>query len=214
MFVVIEGPDGSGKTTQAKRLADRLRGVTGREVLSIAIPSDSLVGQAARKCLKTGLDWKALFADPQVPPILIQSTLLADCYGTVQQIRNCLRKGGIVVADRWAPSGEVYGVIDGVDHEWLTAAQDSLPVGDINFLLDLDVTCICDRLKGKHVLDVYETESYQRRVVAGYRNLWAMFASKPGGASAWRQINANRSESEVHEDLFRCVIKWHTSAAY
>ena len=50
LFITFEGPDGSGKSTQARLLAERLRG-EGRQVLESVEPGGSPIGQQIRRIL-------------------------------------------------------------------------------------------------------------------------------------------------------------------
>jgi len=86
MFIALEGPDCSGKTTQVVNLVNRLRAFSGCEVLRIDCPTGSPAGSAARACLKQGLDWKMISSDPLLPRILIQSAMVADRYGVAGAI--------------------------------------------------------------------------------------------------------------------------------
>jgi dTMP kinase len=101
-FIVIEGPDGVGKTTLASRLADRIR-ATGRDVLEVREPGGTPVAEAARK---TVLD-PALGASPLAELFLILAAR-ADLVAHV--IRPALEAGKIVVGDRYELSTWAYQV--------------------------------------------------------------------------------------------------------
>jgi len=197
MFIVLEGSDCAGKTTQAKRLADRLRDTTGREVLHLSFPSDTYAGTLARDCIGNA------------PALLIQSVMTIDKYAFASQIRTCLRKGGIVVSDRWTQSAEVYGVEDGLDHDWLLKIHENLPFADLNILLDLDVATICSRLKERGFPpERYENGMCQARIVSGYRNLWSVYSKTPFGQDAWPVVDATHTADVIHEELFKLACQF------
>lgn len=198
MFIAIEGADGVGKTTQAAILAAEIRG-TGREVLQIGFPSDSPAGRAARRLLH---DSTAGEHGQSHVAVLIQSTITADRYSRVGEIIGCLRRGGIVIADRWTQSGEAYGVEDGLDLDWLTDMQFLLPRVDLNILLDLSAEEVRRRLiaRGGNP-DRYGDESFQRRVLVRYRNLWQMHSS----LSTWLVVDAQWSAAQVSAEIRRLV---------
>lgn len=199
MFIALEGADLSGKTEQAERLVARLRGTTGRDVMPLAFPSESPAGIEARKMLATdNSPHDRSFATR------LQLIFAGDRYSYIGQIQNHLRRGGIVVVDRWTASGEVYGVGDGLDLDWITALQVSLPKPDLNILLDVDIQIVTERLcsrPGK--LECFENRDFQRGVIARYRNLWKMMSLQD--PAYWVSINAAASPEIVHSEIFRHV---------
>jgi dTMP kinase len=101
-FIVVEGPDGVGKSTLASRLADRIR-ATGRGVLEVREPGGTPVAEAARK---TVLD-PELGASPLAELFLI---LAARADLVAQVIRPALEAGKIVIGDRYELSTWAYQV--------------------------------------------------------------------------------------------------------
>ena len=204
MFIVLEGPDCSGKTTQAELLTKRLRGNTA-DVLHLAFPSKSPAGVAARKLLQ--LD--RLFAesvDSGLPKVLLQSAMITDRYSAVGSIQDCLRLGGVVVADRWNESSLVYGGEDGLDLDWLAAAQSSLPEPDLHILLDIDVDTIMSRLQSRgKPTERYEQRGFQQRIAVRYRNLWVMRQGPE--AKGWRAVDGRVPESAVAEAIYHLIVQ-------
>lgn len=201
MFIALEGSDCSGKTTQAERIATRLRANLGFDVLHLAFPGKSPAGIAARKLLQ--LD--KLFVesiDSDLPKVLSQSAMLADRYSFADSIRACIRQGGIVIVDRWSESGLAYGGEDGIDTDWLAATQSSLPAPNLRILLDVDIATVMARLKARGApADCYENKGYQQRIVARYRNLWAKHRESP----EWRIVDGRMSESAVADTIYKLV---------
>jgi dTMP kinase len=204
MFIALEGPDCAGKTTQAEKLVNRLRAFAGCEVLPITCPTGSPAGHAARACLKQGIDWKSIFNDPLLPETLIQSAMIADRYGVVGAIQECIRCGGVVVADRWKQSGEIYGAVDGLDVDWITASQSSLPDPDLNILLDLNVEEISSRLKSRGAApEMYENIDFQRQVAKRYHDAW--LPKMHDHPSSWKIVDAKQSIHSIHEQILKMV---------
>lgn len=212
MFIVLEGPDCVGKTTQAKLLAQRFRSC-GREVLELAFPGKSPAGYAARACMRVGANWDGVSDDRLLPAVLRQSAMIADRYGCIPQIRDCLCHGGIVIADRWTQSGEIYGPLEGVDLEWTKAAQGSLPAADLNILLELSLDRICARLRARGATrDMYEDRSFLRTIVELYHMTWAprefqKGVQPRGDYPMWRCVDADRDERSIHEAIFALARK-------
>lgn len=104
ILAVIDGIDGSGKATQTKLLAERLR-KEGRQVEKIDFPryDAPLFGEFLGECL-AGKHGDFLHLDPK-----IASTLYAlDRYEASGQIREWLAAGKVVIADRFASSNQIH----------------------------------------------------------------------------------------------------------
>jgi len=99
-FVVLEGGEGSGKSTQAKRLAKRLE-AAGRETLLTHEPGHTPLGESIRKLL--------LHEDWDLTPRAELLLMLADrAQHTSEVIRPALADGKVVVCDRFTPSSMTY----------------------------------------------------------------------------------------------------------
>ena len=97
LFITFEGPDGSGKSTQARMLAERLRG-EGRPVLETVEPGGTPIGQQIRRIL----------LDPANQELTAVAELLlmfaARAQNVEQWILPALDKGQIVISDRFTDS--------------------------------------------------------------------------------------------------------------
>ncbi len=101
-FIVVEGSDGAGKTSLARRLGDRLRSA-GFEVVEVREPGGTPVAEAARAAV---LD-ASLDASPLAELFLILAAR-ADLVSRV--IRPALAEAKVVVADRYDLSTRAYQV--------------------------------------------------------------------------------------------------------
>ena len=101
LFITFEGPDGSGKSTQARMLAERLRG-SGRAVLESAEPGGTPIGQQIRRIL----------LDPANKELAATAELLlmfaARAQNVEQWILPALAQGKIVISDRFTDSSLAY----------------------------------------------------------------------------------------------------------
>jgi dTMP kinase len=167
MFITLEGPEGSGKTTQAPRLAAWLR-AQGKDVLAVREPGGTDISNAIRHIL---LDFSSANMDAR-------AELLLFCASRAQlvneKIRPHLARGGIVVCDRYADSSLAYqGYGRGLDLEALRQLLTFATYGlkpDLTLLLDVDVDAGLQRKASEEEwnrLDA-ETVDFHRRVRAGY----------------------------------------------
>lgn len=173
MFVTFEGVDGSGKSTQARLLAERLA-AEGRDVLAIREPGGTALGERIRELLLGSgqvADWAeaALFA-------AARAQLVAEV------IRPALERGAAVVCDRYLDSSLAYqGIARGLGLERvlelnLTAVDGLLP--DRTFLLLLDPAAAAARRGASTDRIERAGEAFLARVDAGYRELAARFPDR------------------------------------
>jgi dTMP kinase len=101
LFITFEGPDGSGKSTQARMLAERLRG-EGRAVLESVEPGGTPIGQQIRRIL---LDPTNKELTPVAELLLM---FAARAQNVEQWILPALHQGQIVISDRFTDSSIAY----------------------------------------------------------------------------------------------------------
>lgn len=166
-FVVVEGGEGVGKSTQVERLASSLR-AAGREVVVTYEPGDTKTGAELRAAL--------LHADTALDPHAELLLMLADrAQHVAEVIRPALARGAIVVCDRYEASTLAYqGVarglgVDEVERlsKWAAAHVEA----DVVIVLDLPDSVAEARVSP--VRDRFERAGaeFHARVRAAYRDL-------------------------------------------
>ncbi len=198
MFITLEGPEGSGKTSQLPKLAEYMR-QHGFDVLTTREPGGTSISEQIRTILHN-LENKEM--NPRTEILLFQASR---AQLVEQVIRPHLFKGGVVLSDRYADSTLAYqGYGHQIDIEPLRVLVSFATGGlkpDLTLLLDVDVETGLRRkeLKGEwNRLDAYDLEFHQR-VRRGYLSL---VQAEP---ERWVVIDASREPSKVQEDLRRVV---------
>ncbi len=175
-FITFEGPEGSGKTTQAKQLIARLE-AEGLEVLYTREPGGTPTGEAIRDILQHDRAGEPIHPGTEV---LLFAASRAQLVGHI--IKPALMRGAWVVCDRFIDSTTAYqGYGRGYDVEQMMAINEFAIDGtypDITFLLDVNLEEGFRRIKERHrtadtSLDRIEQESleFHQRVRDGYLTL-------------------------------------------
>ncbi|HLF81017.1 MAG TPA: dTMP kinase [Anaerolineales bacterium] len=197
-FLSIEGPDGSGKTTQARLLADHLR-QAGHDVLLAREPGGTPIGDQIRQVLFS-LDNKGMSPESE---FLLFSASRAQLVRQV--LRPHLQRGGLVVCDRFADSSLAYqGYGHGLELEMVQAVTRLATGGlrpNLTVLLDLPAEDGLARRKqgGRwNRLDDYDLEFHQRVRQA----FLGLAAADP---ARWVTVDGRPAVEEVQREIQRVV---------
>ncbi len=200
-FITLEGPEGSGKSTQAARLVAGLEAL-GLEVLCTREPGGTPTGDMIRDILQHDASGEAISPESE---LLLFAASRAQLVGGI--IRPALERGAWVICDRFIDSTAAYQgygrgfPVDVVQSINAFATGGLLP--DITFLLNMDVATGAARMaernqKSGQVKDRFEREavSYHERVHAGYL---ALAEQEP---DRFCVIDAARTQDDVFNDLW------------
>jgi dTMP kinase len=196
-FVVLEGIDGSGTTTQVARLADRLRAAQV-PVRSTREPSDGPVGVLVRQVL-TG---RVVVPGGRAPGWATMALLFAaDRMDHVEsEIQPFVDEGGIVISDRYDASSLAYqSVSSGAESkeavEWIRSLNRYVRRPDVTVVLDLPPDVAADRRarRGEQA-QLYEQNEVQRALAVFYRDL-----AKHLPQDRIAVVDASGTPDEVHQ---------------
>lgn len=156
MFIVLEGIDGSGKTTHAIKLADWLRG-QGKQAFLTMEPTGGKIGVFLRQILA---------GEEKVDPKTLALLFTADRVEHIRtEVEPALAEGKIVISERYAYSTIAYQAAQGVDRDWIMSLNSFALNPDISFLLDVDPAAGAGRSERA---EIFENESFLRGVRQEY----------------------------------------------
>lgn len=199
-FIVFEGIDGAGKTTQIELLTNHLRG-QGRTVYRTAEPTESVSGGLLRDALsgiskRTPCELAAMFVLDRI----------FHNVNPVNGIQKMLADGVDVICDRYYYSSLAYQGSQ-TDAEWVRRMNLDCPeIGrpDICIFLDLTPQQSMERIsKGRVTTEIYETEEQLTRV----RNRFLAVIEALKDRDDIRVINAAGTIEEIHKDICKVVDK-------
>lgn len=200
-FLVLEGLDGAGTTTQTARLARRLSEL-GHEVQSTREPSDGPIGSMLRLIMggrvvsppgTIGWDTMALL-------------FAADRLDHVHtEIEPCLARGGVVISDRYDASSIGYqSVTSGADEravQWIRTLNQRALRPDLVIVVDVDDDTAARRRAGRGgAPQLYEQNETQRALRAFYRELPAQMPE-----DRVEVISGEGTADEVEARIWACV---------
>ena len=201
MFITLEGPEGSGKSSQLPDLAEFLRG-QGWDVLTTREPGGTPIGDQIRQILMR-LDNQELHPRTEILLFLASRAQLVE-----QVIKPALREGKLVLCDRFGDSTLAYqGYGHGLNLDTLRTmldfATDKLKP-DLTLLLDVDVETGLQRKRKEdewNRLDAYAL-AFHQRVREGYHELCRQEPER------WRVIDAMQPKEAVQLALRQAVMQF------
>jgi dTMP kinase len=188
-FIVIEGLDGSGKTTQAKLLAARLS--RSHRALYTAEPTQGRIGTFIRD--------RCLYGERRLLTAVEALLFAADRVEHVEnEIKPALAEGRLVISDRYVYSSLAYQGSAGLNIDWIDTINKHALKPDFAVLIDVSPETVLKRLnRKKSVMENLET---QRRV----REIYLDFVDK----GELVRIDGDKPEPEVAGALQARVLKF------
>jgi len=192
-FVVFEGLDGSGQSTQAGLLREFLMEKGFNVILTKEPTLDSEAGKKVRKILDKEI---------KVSPKEIQELIVEDRKKHLEKvIVPTLKEGKIVISDRYFFSTFAFGSADGLDLDWLIGINNQFLYPDIIFLLKVSSSLCMERIKNRgNRMDLFEKEEKLSEV-------WKTYKILPDRFENIFVIDGEKSIEKVFEKVKEIIIK-------
>ncbi len=199
-FIVFEGEDGSGKTTQTRLLFDELLRRGHNNTILTSEPTNNGIGKIIRNNLK---EHKS-----ELDPLTLQLVFIADRSQHVYQIINPrLASGNTVICDRYYYSTLAYAYALGLDMKELLRVNEILfPKPSVSIILDVPVDIAIKRLEARSKkTERFENVEFQKKVREGYIKLTKLPQLKQADIKI---IDADDSTEKVHKKIMEEISKY------
>ncbi|KAG5643874.1 hypothetical protein DXG03_009504 [Asterophora parasitica] len=193
-FIVIEGLDRSGKSTQTALLLARFE-ASGIPAKLLKFPDrTTAIGQMIDSYLKSTseLDDRAIH--------LLFSANRWELVSTIEQL---LAVGTAVICDRYAFSGIAFSASKGISYEWCRAPDVGLPAPDLSLFLDISPEAA--KTRGGYGEERYEKEEMQRRVGEVFRRIGKEIDGGGREDGRWVNIDAGKEKEVVEGEVWALV---------
>ena len=192
-FIVVEGLDGSGKSSQVDLVVDFLK-ESGKEVILTKEPTmDSEAGRKIKQALR-----KEIIVDP----LELQGLYTQDRREHLQnKVIPALKEGKYIVSSRYAFSTFAYGYSDGLDVGELVKMNEEFLLPDLTIIVDVKPESCVARIENRgEPVELFEKLEKLSKVNEIYKKTPSMFENVV-------VIDGERSIGEVFEDIKKEIIK-------
>ncbi|GAW83877.1 thymidylate kinase [Plasmodium gonderi] len=191
-FIVFEGLDRSGKSTQSKLLVEHLRN-KNVQVKHLCFPNrETPTGQIIAKYLKMQND---------MPSETIHLLFSANRWELMGEIQRLLSNDVWVVCDRYAYSGVAYsaGALK-LSKTWCMNPDQGLIKPDIVFYLNVPPNYAKNR--SEYGEEIYEKIEVQKRIYETYKNFYQ--------EHYWINLDGTKKIDDIHTDILKEILKLDT----
>lgn len=190
MFIVFEGLDGSGTTTQAIRLKQHLESV-GKKVVRTEEPTNFVIGKLIREYLQhnQSTSHKAL-----------QLLFAADREDHLHRlIRPSLKEGSVVVSDRYFFSSIAFGALGDVKFEWFEDLYKTFEMPDHVFLFKVAPEICVERIHSRgHKIELFEKLDTLEKVWQNYERISKIY-------DCVRIIDGTKSIEAIGDEVMKII---------
>lgn len=199
IFIVFEGIDSSGKSTQAELLKRSLIAHQEQTVIS-SEPSNGIIGNLIRQALKQRIIFskdRELF-DQQMA-YLFAADRHDHLYNDVDGVFKLIKDNYHVISTRYYFSSLAYNCNSVEQFNFIQKLNERFPNPDLTIYLDIPIEVSLARLQERSLQEIYETKAKLTQVRKQYQQI---FANYPGKAIA---IDGTQEQQQIHQQIFTQV---------
>jgi len=190
-FIVFEGIDGSGTTTQSRMLYEYLR-KKGVPTELTCEPTDSPAGRLIRKILK-----HESVMDRGTLPYLFSADRYNHVFSRKNGILQLTEQNTAVISDRYVFSSLAYQSVE-CDFDYVLQLNSRFPLPRLVFFIDIPLDTAMQRILGRRKdLDFVENEQYLASVIHNYRAALSLFAEK----TRIVYLDGTQTREKLHDEI-------------
>ncbi|MBI9108920.1 MAG: dTMP kinase [Spirochaetales bacterium] len=193
-FIVLEGLDGSGTTTQLKMMENYLKR-KDIPVYTTCEPSPLPTGRLIRRILR-----KEVTVEPETLARLFSADRYEHLFGSVDGILTHLSAGEVVITDRYLFSSFAYQSLDcGFD---LVRDLNKYPLPEYLIYLKLSPEICRQRMKNRDMEELFDADRIQKRIIENYERGMDIY-SKSGMKTV--VIDGTRRPGEICSEIMKAI---------
>jgi len=194
-FVVLEGLDGAGTTTQLRLLSERLAR-DGRAHSPTWEPTDGVIGKMLR-----GILAREIRAHPRTVALLYAADRSEHVHDPLAGIEARTRKGELVISDRYLFSSLAYQGLE-CGYEYVLGLNSGFPLPQSLIFLDTPVEVCQERLAERRKTELYDGFAFQTRVRDAYIRSIEQYA---GTGMQVSLIDGDRPAGLIHGEIWKIL---------
>ena len=186
-IIALEGIDQSGKQTQSRLLANKLR----RHDYKVGLVSFPIYGTPSGLRIRRFLDGKQNY-----PVEAVHMLYSLNRWENLRVIERLTRENEFLIADRYTPSNLAYGLSRGLKLEWLRTLDHGLPTSELVIVLDTPIPSSFARKERRR--DIHEKD---RLLLSRVRRNYKILSRKLG----WKIIDGSKPVQSVRFEIWKLV---------
>ncbi|BAZ43660.1 dTMP kinase [Chondrocystis sp. NIES-4102] len=199
LFIVFEGIDSSGKSTQAELLKEYLI-ATGDKAIISSEPSNGVIGNLIRQALKRRILFskdKDLF-DEQMA-YLFASDRHDHLYNDFDGVFKLIEKDYHVISTRYYFSSLAYNCESEEKLRFIQQLNARFPNPDITIYIDIPVEVALTRLQKRSSQEIYETQTKLTKVREQYQKIFTQYQGK------YIHVDGTQSQEQIHQQIVEYI---------
>ncbi len=195
LFIVFEGIDGAGTSTQATLLDDFFKSKSIKTLKSFE-PTNNVIGSMIRSMLKKRIVPSIDSNDEQIDPRTLALLFAADRMDHIQnEIKPALKNNNVVIEDRYVLSSIVYQGKLTNNEQWVKELNKFTIEPDITFFIDTDYDIAFERINTRNIShEIYEEKNL-------LKNLSLEYKKHAKNLSSLVSIDGNLKKEEVFKEI-------------